>query len=133
MHLRILTPERIVLDEENVDGVTARSTHGEFGVLPRHLPLVAPLDIALLTYKMDGKHYTAAVMGGMFSTDGQKITVLSDAAELSDEIDTTRAKHARERAEARLREKVEDVDTARAELALTRAVARLKAAERESM
>lgn len=131
MHLRILTPERIVLDEENVDGVTARSTQGEFGVLPRHLPLVAPLDIALMTYKMGGKDYTAAVMGGMFSTDGQKITILSDAAELSSEIDTARAKHARERAEARLREKHEDVDTVRAELALSRAMARLKAKEEQ--
>ncbi len=129
MRLKILTPERTILDEENVDEVFARSTEGEFGVLPQHLPLVAPLAISLLRYTKNGKKDVAVVMGGMFSTDGQSVTVLTDAGELSSEIDKTRANHAIERATARLREKTSDtdLDSERAQRSLDRAQIRLKA------
>ena len=89
MRLKILTPERVVFDEDGVEGVNAQSTGGAFGVLPKHLPLVTPLDVSLLTYNKSGKQHTVTVMGGLFRTDGQQVTVLADAAELSNEIDKT--------------------------------------------
>ncbi|MBK8190342.1 MAG: ATP synthase F1 subunit epsilon [Vampirovibrionales bacterium] len=127
MRLKILTPERVTLDADMIDSVFARSTRGEFGVLKGHIPLVAALDVGLLAYTQGGRRHTAAVMGGVLETDGNTVIVLTSAAELSSEVDTLRARHARERAEARLREKSDNVDLKRAELALSRAIARIKA------
>lgn len=127
MQLEIITPERVVLREE-VDSVTAFSTEGSFGVLPNHMPLVAPLAIEVLHYVQGGRKQTVAVMGGVFRTDGKKATVLCDAAELSQDIDVVRARHAEERAQARLKQRQAEVDVDRAGAALARANARLKAA-----
>lgn len=125
MKLKIVTPTRTVLDDE-VEAVYARTSDGEFGVLPHHQPLVAPLEICILHYTQKGQDHRVAVMGGIFSTDGETTTVLSDNAELATEVDAARAHHAKERAEARLREKEASVDVKRAELSLARALVRLK-------
>lgn len=124
MKLRIVTPERLVV-EEDVEGFYGKTVNGMIGILPKHEPLVAPLDIGLMHYVKNGQKHPLAVMGGMLSTDGQNVTVLSDAAELSSEIDVVRAQHAKERAEARLREISDEVDIARARQSLSRALARL--------
>lgn len=127
MHLKIVTPERVVLDDATVDGVYVKTTDGEIGILPRHVPLVTPLATGVLYFTRDGKKIPAAVMGGLLRTDGQSVVVLSDKAELGSEVDVVRAEHAKARAEALLNEKTDNVDIDRAELALARAVARLKA------
>lgn len=123
--LKILTPERTVLDTA-VDALYARMPDGEFGVLKGHIPLVAPLEIAELRYVQQGQTFPVAVMGGVLQTDGDTITVLCDNAELGSEIDAVRAQHAKERAEARLRENSEEIDFHRAQLALARSLVRLK-------
>lgn len=126
MKLKIVTPERVVLDED-VDAVNAHAADGRLGILPRHVPLVTPLNVSVLEYAKNGETHPVAVMGGMLSTNGDEVTILSNAAELTGEIDRLRAEQARNRAEARLKERLEDVDTARAERALARAMTRLKA------
>ena len=67
-------------------------------------------------------------MGGVFQFKNEEATILTDTAESGSDIDVTRAKLAKERAEARLAEKTADVDVKRAEAALARALARLKVA-----
>jgi F-type H+-transporting ATPase subunit epsilon len=125
MNLKIITPHKTLLDEP-VESVTATTIEGEIGVLANHIPLVCPLDIGVLKFVQNGQIKKVAVMGGVFSTDGKVTTVLSDSAELSDEIDVARAQHAKERAEARLREKSASMDVKRAEMSLARAMLRLK-------
>jgi F-type H+-transporting ATPase subunit epsilon len=127
MKLTIVTPERQVLTEE-VEAVYAAAVDGEFGVLPKHIPMVTPLKIGVLNYVKNGTKHPVAVMGGMFRTDGKEVIVLSDAAEKGTEIDRVRAEQAKERAERRLQQKNENVDHARAEKAFARALARLKIA-----
>ncbi len=124
MKLKIVTPERVVL-EADVEAVYGKTVDGEVGILPRHIPLIAPLDIGVMNYVKEGKKQPLAVMGGMLKTDGKEVLVLSDAAELGDEVDTARAQQAKERAEARLRQVGEEVDTLRAQHSLSRALVRL--------
>jgi len=126
MQLKIVTPERVVLDD-TVEAVYANATDGQLGILPKHVPLVTPLKVAVLSYTKGGQKHLAAVMGGILSTDGESVTVLSDTAELSNEIDTARAEQARQRAEAKLHERSEHTDQATAELALSKALVRLAA------
>lgn len=143
--LKIITPERQVLDTE-VTQVTATARDGEVSILPDHEPLVTALGIDVLTYWEKGEPHTASVIGGILevasnspqgrateeaprTTPGVVVTVLSDAAELSAEIDETRAKQAKQRAEAEATQRVDKLDTQLAEMALAKAMARLKAVE----
>jgi len=68
----------------------------------------------------DGETVTAAVFGGFLSVTGEKVSVLAEAAELSDEIDPQAARDALAQADAE-----EDQD--RAVSVRARATARLKA------
>lgn len=126
MKLRIVTPERTVF-EGDVDMVNAVTIEGSIGIKNRHVALVTPLKPGVLEYVSNGQKSVAAVMGGMLSTDGKEVTVLTDAAELSDEIDRVRAEEAKKRAESKRRENNDKLDTLRTEESLTRALVRLKA------
>ncbi|HEY9746284.1 MAG TPA: ATP synthase F1 subunit epsilon [Oculatellaceae cyanobacterium] len=130
MKLKIVTPERVVVEEDAVEAVYGKSTEGQIGILPKHVPLVTPLDIGVLHYVKAGQKQPLAVMGGLLKTDGESVIVMSDAAEKSSDIDAARAQSAKLRAEARLREKSENVDVQRAQRALARATVRLSLTQR---
>lgn len=130
--LRIVTPERIVLEQE-VEQVTATSVEGQLSILPDHEPLVTPLAIDILQYKHGKEEDFAAVMGGILEIKGNQVTVLSDAAELDTEIEVERAKIAQQKAEAEKLQKTDKLDVYVAEMALSRAIARLRATELRSI
>lgn len=67
-----------------------------------------------------------AVSGGFMEVRGDKVTILAETAERPEDIDPSRAKAAKERAEQRLNEKHPDLDLRRAERALQRAITRLQ-------
>lgn len=125
--LEIVTPQGLVFSEE-VDEVTASGSEGEFGVLPGHVPFVTTIKIGLLTCKTgnDSKHFF--VSWGYAEVGPDKVLILADSAEKSEEIDVERAKEAMKRAEERLK-KAEEIDFVRAESALERAVTRIQLVE----
>lgn len=125
MQLKIVTPERVVVQEESVEAVYGTSVDGQIGILPKHVPLVTPLEVGLVHFVKNGQKFPLAVMGGLLRTDGASVVIMSDAAELGEQIDRVRAQHAKERAEARLQEKNSDVDIKRAQRALARSNTRL--------
>lgn len=127
LHLKIITPQKILLEEE-VDAVYSHSTDGEFGVLPGHISYMTPLDIGVTEYVRGDKKEFISTMGGILQVKDNIVTILSDMAELGEQIDITRAKAAKERAETRLRTGATDVDVDRAHAALARAIARINAA-----
>lgn len=130
MHLKIITHERVVFDE-NVDSIRTRGVDGEFGILKGHIPVMAALDIGVtrITQGSNVKNFTT--MGGVFQYKDDEAIILTNTAESGDEIDVTRARAAMERAKARLAEKQASNDAKRAEAALARAMARLKASLNE--
>ena len=70
-------------------------------------------------------------MGGILQFAHNRATILTDIAELDCDIDIARAKHAKERAEARLKSQEETQDMKRAQIALMKAIARLHASEKK--
>ncbi|MBI4533446.1 MAG: ATP synthase F1 subunit epsilon [Candidatus Melainabacteria bacterium] len=126
--LRIVTPERIVLEQE-VDEVVARAIDGELAILPHHQPLLTPLAIDIVRYKDDSGDATAAVIGGIMEVANNEVTILSDLAELDTEVDEARAHQRKGRAEAEKTQRVDKLDVYLAEMALAKSIARLKAAE----
>lgn len=122
--LEIVTPERLVYSEQ-VNSISVRGSEGDLGILPGHLPLVTPLKIAPIHIKIGGQTEVIAVNGGFIEVRKDKVVVLAESAERSEDIDVERARAARERAELRLQSKQEQIDHHRAEVALQRALNRL--------
>ncbi|WP_243291966.1 F0F1 ATP synthase subunit epsilon [Bacillus sp. FJAT-47783] len=124
VQVNVVTPDGPVYDAE-VEMVSAKAQSGELGILPGHIPMVAPLSIGAVRLINGGSTELIAVSGGFLEVRPDKVTILAQSAERADSIDVQRAKAAKERAERRLREKADDIDFRRAELALQRAINRL--------
>ncbi|SRR5699024_5544868 len=120
----VVTPDGPVL-EDDFDMVSCKSENGELGVLPGHIPLVAPLSISAVRLKRENDVTLLAVNGGFLEVQPEKITILAQSAEKPSDIDVERAKKAEERAKQRLQSKQDNVDFHRAELALKRALNRI--------
>ncbi|MEK4228356.1 F0F1 ATP synthase subunit epsilon [Solibacillus sp. FSL H8-0538] len=127
--VNIVTPDGPVYDSE-VTMVIAKTTSGEIGVLPGHIPMVAPLAIgAVKLKKEDGSTELAAVGGGFIEVRPEKISILAPSAEVASTIDLARAKAAVTRAEERLQKKQDNIDFKRADLSLKRALNRINVHE----
>ena len=133
--LEIVSPDRVVYAAD-IDMLIARSTGGEIGILPKHIPLVTGLEPHAMKIHVDAKEQLIAVAGGFMEVPPDKITVLATAAEEPIDIDINRAQRAYERAQERLQKLREDpeaqasiIDEQRASLALKRAAARLQTAK----
>lgn len=132
IRLRVVTPSRLVLDEE-VDEVTAPGELGEFGVLPNHISFLSTLVPGEMIYKQGTTKTTLAVSGGYAEVLDNVMTVLAPAAEFPAEIDTARAQRAKEHAETLMTEaNREDNDWETAEAAYRRAAVRLQVASKET-
>lgn len=125
--LEIVTPERKVF-EQDVNMVIVKGVEGELGILPNHIPLVTPLKIAPVKAKVGNSETFIAVHGGFMEVRKDKVVILAEAAELGADIDVSRARLAKERAERRLAQQQSDINAKRAELALHRAMNRINAA-----
>lgn len=130
LKFEILTAERMVLAEDEVDAVVAPGVEGELAILPNHAPLITMLQIGELRIRKGGEERSLFVSGGFLEVHNNKVTVLADVAERAEEIDVERAEEARRRAEERLKARPPDLDLAKAEAALRRATYRLRIAEK---
>lgn len=125
--VNIVTPDGPVYDAD-IEMVSVRAESGDLGILPGHIPTVAPLKIGAVRLKKDGQTDLAAVSGGFLEVRPDQVTILAQAAETAESIDKERALAAKKRAEDRLNKRSDDTDIRRAELALQRAVNRLDVA-----
>lgn len=126
MHLKIITHEKVVFDED-VDEIYTKTTDGEMGILKNHVPVMAALDIGVTKAVKDNDFLFFTTMGGVFQYKDNEALILTTTAERGDEIDIARAKNALKRAQARLADSEAEIDAKRAEAAVARAMARLKA------
>ena len=131
--VEIVTAERQVLAEDDVDMVVAPGSEGVVGILPRHAPLLTLLHPGVIRIKKNGAESAMAVGGGFLQVNSDRVLILADAAERADEIDAARAEEARRHAEQALAEAQRggnrtQADSARA--ALRFAMVRLNVARR---
>jgi len=130
--LEVVTPQGLIVSDE-VTELMAPGSEGYFGVLPGHAPFITTLDIGELTYRKGKDERHLAITWGYAEVRGDKVIILAETAERAEEIDTERARRARERAEARMHDWLggdQAIDFARAEAALYRALTRLQVAAR---
>jgi F-type H+-transporting ATPase subunit epsilon len=126
--LEIVTPARLLVKEATEEAQVPGAT-GYLGILPGHAPLITELGVGEITYKASGATHTLSVAWGFMEVLPDKVTILAEAAERPNEIDTERARKSKERAEQRLKSNDPKVDYTRAEDALQRAETRLNVAK----
>ncbi len=117
LNVALVSVEREVWKGEATQ-VIARTTEGEIGILPGHTALLGQLaeGFTVTIAQTGGADVVAAVHGGFLSVAESQVTILAEIAELADDIDTSRAQSALQRAQG-------DKDDA----AVLRAQARLRA------
>ena len=129
IHLKVITHEKIVY-ENDIDELYTTAKDGRLGILANHIPVICALGIGVTKAVVGTDSQCIATMGGILQFSDNQATILSDCAELDCDIDITRARQAKERAEARLKAHDEEVDIVRAQLALARAIARIEARDK---
>ena len=83
--------------------VVAPGIEGQLGILPQHAPLVTVMAPGELRIVKGGNEEVLAISGGFLQVGPDRVMVLADTAERSEEIDLARAEEARRRAEEQAR------------------------------
>ena len=133
LQLSIVTPERLVLNEE-VDQVNVPGVEGDLGILYDHAPILTTMRPGRFSYELlgeKGKETTHMIIsGGYLEVTDNRVIVLAEAVEFLDEIDKERAKASLAKAEEALANTdLSDDEFAEAQDRLFRAVARLEPTE----
>jgi F-type H+-transporting ATPase subunit epsilon len=125
--LEVATPERLIV-RERVTEAQIPVRDGYIGVLAGHAPLVAELQIGVLSYVAGGQPRYLAIHWGFVEVLADHVRVLADLGERAEEIDVVRAQTALERAQKLIEEPHVDLDPAAALAEMQKAQARLEAA-----
>jgi F-type H+-transporting ATPase subunit epsilon len=129
LKLEIVTPEGPAYSED-VEMVTLPGVDGQFGVYPQHVPLMTQMEPGEIIVRKDGRDTFFAAGAGLIEVTANGISIITDLAVQADKIDEAKAEEARQRAEARLREKLSDEEHATVNASLTRSLAQLRVKRR---
>ena len=130
LKLEIVTPEGKVYSDD-VEMVTLPGSEGEMGIFPLHVPLMTQITAGELAVRKAGQDFFLAVGEGFAEITGDHVTILTDMAIKSDDIDERKAEEARQRAEARLQDKLSDGEEAMVKAALAHSLAQIKVKRRK--
>ena len=125
--LEIVTPTKL-LDEGQVEYVRCPGLDGSFGVMAFHREAIIALGVGEIKVTQNGKDHFLATSGGFAEITREKVELLLETYERTEEIDTSRAENALQRAEERI--KARETDTIRNQAALERAANRLRVSKR---
>jgi F-type H+-transporting ATPase subunit epsilon len=130
LKFEIITPDGTAYSED-VDMVTLPGVEGQMGVFPQHVPLMTQMVPGEMIVRKDNRDYFLAVGEGLIEVTGDHVSVLTDLAIASEKIDEAKVEEARQRAEARLSEKLSDEEVASVNASLTRSLAQLRVKRRQ--
>ena len=125
LRVEVVSPERVLFSGDATQVITRTLEGGEVAFLPGHAAFLGALtENHTRIYLADGSIQNLAVHLGFVEVGADHVTILSDSAELEQDIDLTRAQAARARAEEQLRKE----HSTEVEAELRRAHARIAAA-----
>ena len=130
LRLEIVTPEGPAYSED-VEMVTMPGVVGQFGVYPQHVPLMTQMVPGEIIVHKDGRDTFFATGEGLIEVTATRVAILTDLAVQADKIDEAKAEEARQRAEARLKEKLSDEEVASVNASLSRSLAQLRVKRRQ--
>jgi len=127
--LEIFTPEGAVFSD-HVQMVTLPAVDGQIGVLPHHVHLMTQLVPGEIIVRTADRDRFLAVGEGLVDITASTVTIVTDMAIAVERIDEATAEQARERAAARLREKLSNEEIATVNASLARSLAQLQVKRR---
>src|SRR6266705_1094569 len=130
LKLEIVTPEAKTYSED-VEMVTLPGVEGEMGIYPQHVPLMTQIDPGEIVVRKGGQDFYLAVGEGFVEITGERVAIMTDMAISAENIDEAKAEAARQRAEARLAEKIDDAESAAVSASLAHSLAQLKVKRRQ--
>lgn len=127
LHLQIITPEKVVFDDD-VDQVSLPTTTGQITVLPNHTNLVTSIEPGELIYKKHQKETLMAAGYGFAQVGRDNVKVLVDLAAPEEELEEKAIELARQQAEEAMKQKhtMSEGEYATAAANLQKALAQLK-------
>jgi F-type H+-transporting ATPase subunit epsilon len=129
LKLQIITPEGLVYSED-VEIVGLRTVDGQIGILPHHMRLMTQMLPGEMMLRKNGREQFLAVGEGLVEVIGDSVAILTDMAIEAEKIDEAKAEEARQRAAARLQEKISDEEVASVNASLARSLAQLRVKRR---
>jgi F-type H+-transporting ATPase subunit epsilon len=129
MKLEIVTPDAIVYSKD-AEFVILQGVEGQMTVLPQHVRLMTQLVPGEMVVRAGGQDEFLAVGGGLVQVTGERVAVLTDMAIAAESIDEAKAEEARQRAAARLREKLSTEEVASVNASMARSLAQLQVKRR---
>jgi F-type H+-transporting ATPase subunit epsilon len=129
LKLEIVTPQAVVFSED-VHMVTLPGIEGEMGVYPHHMRLITQIVPGQIIVTRDGEDHYLAVGEGLVEIGDDHVSIVTDMAIRAEQVDEALAEAARERAAARLREKISDEEVATVNASLARSLAQLQVKRR---
>ena len=129
LRLEIVTPDATVYSED-VDMVTLPGVEGQMGILPQHVRLMTQLVPGEMIVRKSGQDRFLAVGEGLIEVTGDRVSIVTDMAVAAENIDEAKAEEARQRAAARLREKLSTAEVASVNASLARSLAQLRVKRR---
>jgi F-type H+-transporting ATPase subunit epsilon len=130
LRFEIITPDATAYSED-VDMVTLPGVEGQMGVFPQHVPLMTQMVPGEIIVRKDGRDYFLAVGEGLVEITGDHVSILTDLAIASEKIDEAKVEEARQRAQARLQEKLSDEEVASVNASMARSLAQLHVKRRQ--
>jgi F-type H+-transporting ATPase subunit epsilon len=129
MKLEIVTPAAVVYSQD-VEMVTLPAVEEQLGIYPHHVPLLTRVTPGEMIVRRNGADEFLAVGGGLVEITGDHVAIVTDMAVSVKDIDEAKAEEARQRAAARLRDKISDEEVATVNASLARALAQLNVKRR---
>ena len=127
--LEIVTPIKLI-DEGEVDHVRCPGLDGSFGVMANHQNAIIALGIGEIKVTQNKKEHYFATSGGFAEITKDKVQLLVETVEGSEEIDSSRAEESLNRAKMRKKDTEGELNQARIDIAIARAMNRLKVSQR---
>ena len=129
LKLEIVTPQAVVYSED-VHMVTLPAAEGEMGVYPGHVRLITQVVPGEIIVTKNGADSALAVGEGLIEVTPTSVSILTDMAIRAENIDEAKVEAARQRAAARLQEKISDEEVATVNASMVRALAQLQVRRR---
>ena len=127
-HLQIVTPDGIRFDGD-AQSLLIKCEMGDIEVLAGHTDYFSSLGIGRARIKTAEGARMASAAGGFLSVSGGEVKVVATTFEYADEIDVSRARASKERAEEKIKDAKDAAELEAAKLKLMRALNRIKVAE----
>ena len=129
LDVEIVTAEKTIFSGQ-ASLILVPGIEGELGILSSHAPIITELDPGEVLIRNEQEELSLVLSGGFLEVFNDKVTILADAAERTNEINIEKAKEAIQKAEKIVDSKGSDIDIQKALFVIRASKAQLRIANR---